>query len=278
MKPDYRRHVTNSMPVKLNYTIFGDGQPVIILHGLLGSSGNWTPIAKKLAPAYQVITVDLRNHGDSEHNETMTYEAMADDVEHLIESLCLKETVMIGHSLGGKVAMTSALRVPGLFSALIVLDIAPIRYRHQFDVPIDAMGAIDVETITSRREADQKLAPAIPDAELRRFLLQNLAHDEKGFHWRVNLASIKANREFINGFPLGLHEGKYPGPALFLAGADSEFINHDVEPDLVRYFPAATIASIENAGHWLHVDQPAVVLEKIRVFIAKTLSAPRVNS
>jgi len=266
------------MPVKLKYNIFGKGCPVIILHGLLGSSRNWTTIAKRLAEVYQVITVDLRNHGDSEHHESMSYEDMADDVEHLIKELCLKNTIIIGHSMGGKTAMTSSLRNPGLVSALIVLDIAPVRYLHQIDVLIDAMNTVDMATIESRSDVERQLALTIGDSELRQYLLQNLVRNDHGYYWRANLASIRSNMDCISGFPEVLSGKEYPGPALFLAGINSDFINYKIEPAIHHYFPAAIIEYIENAGHWLHVDQPGNVAKKITMFLAETLPASQVNS
>lgn len=266
------------MLVKLKYNIFGKGRPVIILHGLLGSSRNWTIIAKRLAEIYQVITVDLRNHGNSGHHESMTYEEMADDVDRLIKELCLKNTIIIGHSMGGKVAMTTALVYPELFSAVIVLDIAPVRYLHQIDVLIDAMNAVDMAAIERRGDADRQLALTIGDPELRQYLLQNLARNDHGYYWRTNLASIRSNKDCISGFPEVLSGKEYPGPALFLAGMNSDFINHKIEPAIHHYFPSAIIEYIENAGHWLHVDQPGNVAKKITMFLAEILPASQVSS
>ncbi|MEE8320644.1 MAG: alpha/beta fold hydrolase [Gammaproteobacteria bacterium] len=266
------------MPVKLKYNIFGKGRPVIILHGLLGSSGNWTTIAKRLAEIYQVITVDLRNHGRSGYHGSMTYEEMADDVEHLIKELCPESTAIIGHSMGGKVAMTTAFVYPELFSAVIVLDIAPVKYLQKIDVLIDAMNAVDMVTIKSRSDADRQLALTIGDSELRQYLLQNLVRNDHGYYWRVNLASIRSNMDYITGFPEVFSGKEYPGPALFLAGMNSDCINHKIEPAIHHYFPSAIIEYIENAGHWLHVEQPDIVVKKITMFLAKILPASQVNS
>lgn len=266
------------MPVNLNYKLFGSGDPVIILHGLLGSSRNWSHIARQLAQNYRVINVDLRNHGASEHGDCMTYEAMADDIDALIDRLCLRRTIIVGHSMGGKVAMTSALRNPGLFTALVVLDIAPVSYFFQFSGLIDAITAIDPVAVKSRKEMDRILAPVIPDTELRQFLLQNLLYKGHGFFWRVNLAAIRANMDNITGFPSGLENKIFPGPTLFLAGERSGYVTRDTEPVIHRYFPGAKIDYIEGAGHWLHADQPAAVLEKIRNFLAGPLHASHMNS
>ncbi|RME34103.1 MAG: alpha/beta fold hydrolase, partial [Gammaproteobacteria bacterium] len=171
----------------LHYTEQGEGRPLVILHGLFGSGRNWQRVARRLAEHYRVITPDLRNHGRSPHLPGMSYPEMAADLFELMERLDLPSTLLMGHSMGGKVAMTAALQQPEKVTALIVVDIAPVRYRHSFEPIFQALKSIPVEWIRSRQEAERLLAGYIDDSVLRAFLLQNLNRDESGFHWRINL-------------------------------------------------------------------------------------------
>ena len=257
------------MPVTLNYQTFGEGKPIIILHGLLGSSRNWSSIAKRLSSSHQVITADLRNHGESEHAEEMSYEDLANDVLHLIENLGLDKTTIIGHSMGGKTAMVSALLNPSLIDQLIILDIAPVTYDHKYGDLFSALKQLPLETISNRKEADEHLAAALPEAEagLRQFLLQNLVKEGERYRWRINLAAIIENIPAITDFPFTNLADSYPGKSLFLSGENSEYILDEHHPVIRQYFPEAEIYTIEKAGHWIQADNPGAVLEKIMNFL-----------
>ena len=255
------------MTIKLNYKIYGEGEPIIIMHGLFGSNRNWTSIARQLADNYKVITVDLRNHGESDHAPVMTFTEMADDIVKLIDECGLQKATLIGHSMGGKVAMVFGLLHQACLDRLIVLDIAPFDYGSRFEHLIDAMLGLDFDTINSRQHADEYLAQAIPETFLRQSLLQNLARDGDKFYWRIQLQAIRDNLSILGAFP-ALETGlSYNETVLFLRGGDSNTIQPEHHAIIKGFFPAAEINTVEGAGHWLHVDQPATVLEKICSFL-----------
>ena len=211
--------------MKLNYQIFGEGRPIIVLHGLFGSARNWQGIAKIMAKEFQVIAVDLRNHGQSPHLDGMTYAEMANDIQLLIDSLRIKHPVVIGHSMGGKVAMTMALSTKDLLSGLIIVDIAPVTYQHDFSQYIKAMQALPLEKITSRQIAEQTLLKSINSKTLTAFVMQNLVRTQNGFKWRINLSEIAKYLTDIIGFPDNLPLSKNRVPSLFIGGANSDYID-----------------------------------------------------
>ena len=255
------------MPVRLHYNVFGDGEPIVILHGLFGSSRNWQSIAKILSEDYRVITPDLRNHGRSAHTDTMNYSEMAEDVLDLMDDLSLDNVSLIGHSMGGKVAMVFALLHPALVKHLLVLDIAPVTYEHRYGKLFQAMQNLLLDPINNRNAAEKLLNDQINDTFLSQFLLQNLVRDKNGFQWRLNLPAIRNNMVLISGFPDSGIDLTYNKPALFLGGKNSHFIEPVYHGEINRYFPNANIELIGNAGHMLHIEQPEVVIERIRRFI-----------
>jgi pimeloyl-ACP methyl ester carboxylesterase len=255
------------MSASLHYNSFGEGQPIIILHGLFGSSRNWQSIARILAKNYQVITLDLRNHGQSEYADSMTYMEMAEDVLDLINELSLENLSLIGHSMGGKVAMINALQHPSLIEKLIVLDIAPVSYEHRYGKLFQAMQDLPLNQVKDRIEAGKILNNQVNDAFLSQFLLQNLNRDENGFQCHINLPAILNNIEYISGFPDIGTVIKYDKPALFLGGKNSHFIQTGYHQTIRGYFPGAVIELIENAGHMLNIEQPDVLVDRIRQFI-----------
>lgn len=255
------------MPVNLHFNDIGRGKPVIILHGLFGSSRNWQGIAKELASEFRVITVDLRNHGQSESADSMTYPEMAEDVYHLMSRLSLEQPALIGHSMGGKVAMMTALEYQKHIKNLIVLDIAPVNYGHRYGKIFAAMNSLQPGQITSRNEAEDLMNQTINDSSLTRFLLQNLARSGPGFQWRINIKTIEKNIELINTFPENIDSLKYGKPALFLGGKNSNFIQLQFNKAILDLFPAAVIELIENAGHMLHIEHAETVIGKIRNFL-----------
>lgn len=255
------------MPVNLHFNDIGRGNPVVILHGLFGSSRNWQGIAKELASEFRVITVDLRNHGQSGYAESMTYPEMAEDVYHLMSRLSLEPPSLIGHSMGGKVAMMIALEYQKHIKNLIVLDIAPVSYGHRYGKIFAAMNSLQPGQITSRNEAENIMNRTIEDLSLTRFLLQNLTRSGPGFQWRINIQSIEDNIEFINTFPENIDGLKCGKPVLFLGGKDSNFIQLQFNESILDLFPAAEIELIENAGHMLHIEHAVTVIAKIRSFL-----------
>ncbi|MBI4005158.1 MAG: alpha/beta fold hydrolase [Gammaproteobacteria bacterium] len=261
------------MSVELHHTIHGEGEPIIILHGLFGSSRNWRSIAGKLAEEYQVITVDLRNHGQSGHVDTMTYSEMADDIHHLMTHLSLDKVSLIGHSMGGKVAMMTVLQKPASIKQLIVLDIAPVRYERSYGKLFAAMENLPLDAIRNRKDAEDYLNRQINDAGLSQFLVQNLVRLDQGFTWRLNLPAIKSSIEYIAAFPVLSEDSHFKGPALFLGGENSDCIQAKHHKIIHDYFPRADIKMIANTGHMLHTERPDTVIEAITAFLQQNISA-----
>jgi pimeloyl-ACP methyl ester carboxylesterase len=254
------------MPVELSYSEYGSGHPVIILHGLFGSRRNWQGFARRLGELHRVLTPDLRNHGASPHAPSMQYAELAADLCRLLDRLGLRQAAWIGHSLGGKVAMAAALLYPEWVARIAVLDIAPARYPRQFDAIFDALEQLPLASIRNRDDADRHLARQIADRGLRQFLLQNLAREGNSWRWRLNLPALRVERDVLRGFPD--FDAAYHGPALFLHGARSDYVRNEHHAGIRRYFPAARIETVPDAGHWLHIDQPAAVLDRITAFLA----------
>jgi pimeloyl-ACP methyl ester carboxylesterase len=257
------------MTLELAYDGFGDaGPPVVILHGLLGSARNWTSTAKALAVAHRVFALDLRNHGRSPWADTMSFDEMAGDVAALIERQGLSAAGVIGHSLGGKVAIRLALIRPEMVSRLIVVDVAPVSYAHSFGPFVEAMQKVDLAAVTRRADADLQLAAAIDDATIRNFLLQNLVKTDAGFVWRVNLDALAANMPELVGFPTPGEGATYRGPALFIAGARSPYLKAEHRPLIARLLPRAEHVVIAGAGHWVHAERPTEFLAQVREFLS----------
>ena len=254
------------MPVKLHYQSHGRGEPVLILHGLFGSGRNWTAFARKLAEQYHVINIDLRNHGSSEHADSMTYSEMAADIRQLLELCGLERASLIGHSMGGKVAMTFALYHTMLVNRLVILDIAPVAYRNNFRAILESLDALPLTELNSRKHADDLLAADINDTSLRLFLLTNLVKVNGNFRWRLNLAALKNNLASIGEFPQPHTVEPHAGPTLFLGGTDSGYLTPEHQQVIKQYFTNAAVDYVDDAGHWLHIDQPDVVLDRITAF------------
>ena len=256
------------MTLELAHDALGEaGSPVLILHGLLGAARNWTGIAKELAARQRVFALDLRNHGRSPWAETMSFDDMAGDVAAFIERRGLRAVALIGHSLGGKVAMRLALTRPELIERLAVVDVAPVAYTHTFGPFVEAMRQVDLTAVTRRSDADLQLQGAVPDAALRNFLLQNLVKTDAGFAWRVNLEALAANMNELLSFPSPAGAAAYDGPALFVAGGRSRYIEPEHRPLIERLFPNAEHAVIADAGHWLHAERPVEFLTQMRQFL-----------
>ena len=245
----------------------GAGTPLAILHGLFGSGRNWASIAQRLAAHHRVIAFDLRNHGASPWAGTMDYGAMAEDVLQSLKARGHARFALLGHSMGGKVAMVTALHYPEAVERLIVADIAPVSYPTRHLGEIQAMRRLDLAQIKRRAEADKALAGSIPDAAERGFLLQNLLFDNGGARWRLNLDAIEEEMPRLVGFPAIQAGQTYAGPALFVAGGRSEYLQPAHEPTIRRLFPRAEIARIDNAGHWLHAEQAAAFLAIVEAFL-----------
>jgi pimeloyl-ACP methyl ester carboxylesterase len=239
----------------------GTGDPLVIVHGLFGSGRNWMSVAPKLAKQRRVITVDLRNHGDSPHADHMSLADLADDLAELLDG----PADFLGHSLGGKAAMTLALTQPEKVRRLIVADIAPMAYPAVHAKTIAAMQATPLSEVRSRSEADAFLAREIADSRVRRFLLTNLTRVDGGFRWRLNLEALASWIGELSGFSA---TGSFEGPSLFLAGAHSDYVSAAAEPAIAQHFPDSSLQVIADAGHWIHADQPSAMVEAVGAFLA----------
>jgi esterase len=230
----------------------GAGPPVVLLHGLFGAGKNLAPVQRALMESFRAITLDLRNHGASPHDARMDYPAMARDVAETLAAMNALPASLIGHSMGGKVAMRLALEQPDFCARLLVSDISPVPYTSHLAPLVAALMALPLRPGMTRGEADCALAPAIEDAAVRGFLLQNLRLDGTPA-WRIGLAEIAAALPAIEGWeaPKG---AIYPGPTLFVAGTRSDYIQAEHRPMTRTLFPAARFVKVKDAGHWVHAD------------------------
>lgn len=254
--------------VALESLEFGAGRPLVILHGLFGSARNWSTIARRLGEQRHVIALDQRNHGGSPWLDEMSYPALAADVRDAIAPF--GRSAVLGHSMGGKAAMTLALLYPGLVERLVVVDIAPVAYagRHHGDY-IRAMQGVDLSAVRRRAEVEETLRDGVDDPAIRAFLLQNLAADEGGMlRWRINLEALGRTLPDIMGWPADVLVGRrYDGPVLVLAGERSDYIQPGHHDALRGYFPAAHVETVAGAGHWPHAEQPETFLRLLQPFL-----------
>jgi esterase len=263
------------MTLALAHDAYGEaGDPLVILHGLLGSARNWATAAKQLGETHRVFALDLRNHGRSPWAATMSFDEMAGDVAAFVDAHRLGPAVVIGHSLGGKVAMRLALTRPERVARLIVVDVAPVAYAHSFGPFVEAMAAVDLAAVRRRADAELQLERSIRDPVVCSFLLQNLVKTDAGFAWRVNLEALAANMPELLGFPPMDEDAGYAGPTLFIAGARSNYIKPEHRPLIARHFPHAEHARIAGAGHWVHAERPAEFLTEVRRFLADPPAQP----
>ena len=241
---------------ELHYTKSGSGPALLILHGLFGSGKNWHSHMRRFAESFEVYSIDLRNHGQSFHADEMNYPVMAADVAQLIAHLGLRDCRILGHSMGGKVAMTLAIQHPALVSSLIVADIAPVAYQHDYDDLIEPILALDLDSFDSRTQIDHALRPNIPEDQLRAFLLQNLLRESDGWRWRVNWPVIQRDMDALTGFAPLPADWVGSQPTLFIRGASSDYVGGAEIEVIERHFDDVRVATIDEAGHWLHAENP----------------------
>lgn len=251
--------------MELYFREFGAGEPVIILHGLFGFSDNWQTIAKSLASQYLVITPDLRNHGRSPHLPSHTYEEMAEDLRLFMENHWMHSAVLIGHSMGGKVAMQMALNHPDMVEKLIVVDIAPGKAADNHSGIFEALLGIDLSVMQARADIESYLVSRIPDMGTRQFLLKNITRNDDGkFAWKMNLPVLWRHfpdiLDAVTGEP-------FDKPALFVRGDRSDYIKDADTALIMTLFPQAEITTIPNAGHWVHADKPNELITVISEFL-----------
>eukprot|EP00026_Physarum_polycephalum_P013473 Phypoly_transcript_13877.p1 GENE.Phypoly_transcript_13877~~Phypoly_transcript_13877.p1 ORF type:complete len:266 (+),score=37.31 Phypoly_transcript_13877:223-1020(+) len=251
----------------------GDAQAhTLVMHGLFGSGNNWRNMSKKLSEATKsnVYLMDLRNHGSSPHSDLMDYEIMADDVKAFIDSHSLASVSIIGHSMGGKVAMVHALKYPEVVKKLIVVDIAPhslVNAINTFSKYSEAMSHLDFTKIKTRNQADEALKPAVPDTNVRQFLLTNLLVSGDTLQWKCNLPVLHNSMQKLMDFPnLGT---TYKGPTLFIGGSNSNYISQKHMPAIQNLFPNSKVIHLEGAGHWVHAEKPMEFFNVASEFLNK---------
>ncbi len=263
----------------LYYKKIGKKGPVIlILHGLFGNGKNWYSIAKYLSKSYQVYSLDLRNHGLSAHSDKMNYSDMVNDLVEFMDKHKLEQVNILGHSMGGKLAMLFALEYPTRIHQLVVVDIAPVVYKHRFKEIFSALLDIPLKQINSRVEAEKSLFERIKDKGICQFLLQNLCLKNSNCHlpnhkqkidanyWRFNVLALKKNIGNIATFPIINKERQFLGETLFIAGQNSDYINKNNRIEIKHYFPSSKIVKVKGAGHWLHAEKPDVVKNILSIF------------
>ncbi|KAA2214865.1 alpha/beta fold hydrolase [Teichococcus oryzae] len=245
----------------------GAGETLVLLHGLFGQAQNFASVQKVLAGSRRVLALDLRNHGDSPHAAEMDYPAMAADVLETLQDLDTGPVALLGHSMGGKVAMTLALERPDMVARLVVADIAPVAYPPAFRPYAEAMLSLPLRPGLTRREADAALAGAIPNPGVRGFLLQNLRLDGEAPRWRNGLREIAAALPVVEAAP-GFPDGtRYDGPTLVLSGERSDYVLPEHRPVFRARFPAARFGKVKGAGHWLHAEKPEGFLAALAAFL-----------
>lgn len=249
----------------LNYKRFGAGQPLIIIHGFLGSLDNWLTLGKQFAEEYDVILIDQRNHGKSFHSDDSGYDYMVEDLEYLIDELQLDKPILLGHSMGGKTVMQYAAYHAAKIDRLIVADIGPKFYPSHHTRILEGLNALPVDTIKSRQEADDFLTGYVEDIGTRTFLLKNLSRSSDGFGWKMNLPVLTEQVEKI-GQELSYHL-PIDTQTLFIRGGNSDYILDEDWDDITDVFEDAVLETIANAGHWLHAEQPKNFYTSVMKFL-----------
>jgi pimeloyl-ACP methyl ester carboxylesterase len=256
--------------MKLNYRKQGEGPPLIILHGLFGSSDNWMTIAKSLGKYFTVVLPDQRNHGSSPHSMRHDYESMSDDIFELTQDLGINRLFLAGHSMGGKTAINFAMRWPEKLEGLLVADISPFsssgsvrKYQKQYLSILDAINSVDLNKCDSRARVESFINEKIESGKVRGFIMKNLKRDNDNvFRWKINTVSLMKNLPLLSeGIPRpsdGTH-GITGFPVVFLKGAVSEYLPDEDMPDIKKIFPAAELIKVNDAGHWIHADRPDAV-------------------
>ena len=261
-----------------------EGEPLIILHGLYGSSDNWVNIGKQLADKHHVFLVDQRNHGRSPHSDKHNYPLMRDDLLEFMKKQKIKKAHILGHSMGGKTALFFSVTYPHYIQKLIVVDIAPTPYQMLTDSNphvlahlniMNSLYNLDTQSLKTLKDADKALSEAIPNEQIRQFLLKNLKRDKMGtFSWLLN---VKTLRNELPSILDGLDPEQYQNtsevhsfPVLFIRGSKSEYIQKKDQQNILKIFPQADIKTINGAGHWVHAEKRKIFLETVRNYLETT--------
>jgi esterase len=252
--------------MKLFYRELGEGNPIVILHGVFGSCDNWLTVSKGLAETHKVYLLDARNHGHSSKSDDFNYSVMAEDLKEFLSDHAIQKPVLVGHSMGGKTVMKFASMYASMLEKMVVVDISPRYYKRHHDSILNGLKSIDLSNLKTRQEADAQLSKFEPDFGVRQFLLKNLYRDEQNeFHWRINLPVISDN---IDNVGEALDEKiRISKPALFIKGSKSHYIMEADEVLIKKIFSDARIETVEDAGHWVQAEKPKEFLEKINAFL-----------
>ncbi len=255
-------------PVDLHFRQFGDSTatPLLLLHGLFGSSVNWLGIARQLQARFWLILPDLRNHGRSPQAQRMDYPAMAEDILELLRRLEISVAHILGHSMGGKVAMWLALTQPEQVGRLVVADVAPVDYSHRFETIFAGLESIDLDRLADRQAADRQLATYVESSQVRGYLLQNLVKQPTGWAWRMNLPGLAREIDTLSGFP-PLQGRSFPGEALFVYGGNSNYVQPEYFSAIRAGFPFSRLRALAGAGHWVYADQPGGFIKTLDAFL-----------
>jgi esterase len=254
--------------MKLFYRIYGEGKPLVILHGLLGMSDNWIMPAKELSKNYKVILPDLRNHGNSPHSDDFNLQLLAGDIVELIKSLGFEKVFLLGHSLGGRIAISVALHHSQIIEKLVVVDIAPRRYSGNKSITnlLEVMSRVDFTSLKTLTQIEEFLSRYLPDPKVRNQAMKNLKRKEyHGFEWKANLPVIIKDIESLMA-PV-LEDVAFTKPVLFIKGGRSAFITDEDMKHIFRYFPNAKVHTIATADHWVQVEEPELFLEEVIAFL-----------
>jgi esterase len=254
--------------MRLNCQTFGEGFPLLILHGFLGSSDNWRSVSKRLGNQFKVYTLDLRNHGASPHSEIMSYAVMCQDILEFMDDHKLPSVFLLGHSMGGKVAMQCAVDFPNRVEKLVIIDIAPRTYPPTHRPILNAALSLDLKTYKSFGEVDGALAATIPQAAVRQLLLKNLKRENDGhLTWKVQLDAIARHYDKLT---TAIVTGQmFNHPTCFIRGGRSNYIREEDVPTIREIFPHAEIKTIPNAGHWVHADATEEFLNIVIEFLTQ---------
>lgn len=256
------------MDVRLNARSYGRGEPLVLLHGLFGTAAHWHHIAVRMADRHQVLAVDLRNHGASPHAAQMDYPTLAADVCAVLDLHGLRDAAVLGHSMGGKVAMAMALCAPQRVRRLAVIDIAPAAYADTCSPLICAALRLDLAAIQTRECADRMLAAGVSSPTLRAMLLQNLVRRDGAWAWRIDWTAIARNMAALLGFPSARTRRRSDIPAVFIRGGNSDYVRPEHVALIEARFAHARLHTIANAGHWVHADRPAELVQAMRAWLA----------
>ena len=247
---------------------WGSGAPLLVLHGVFGSSRNWATVGQHLAASRRVFALDARNHGASPWADSMSYPEMAEDLDAFMVERRLRRVALLGHSMGGKTAMLQALYHGAAIERLVIVDVAPVVYRPTLQAYARAMLELPLDGVSRRSEVEGGLAQAIPDAAERAFLLQNLVFEEGRARWRLNLPVIERSMPVLSGFPELPPGTAFAGPTLFIAGERSAYVRPEHRPAIERLFRKARLVTIPGAGHWLHAERREAFLDVVTPFLA----------